>query len=156
MPTNKPRFTIVIDDELYQKVNDYRYTYRLRSQSEAICKLVEIGIKAILMEEAEKQKAADSADAESAAIPENPVEAMTDAIRAAGIPAYRSYTAGQYLCNHALYLGRHLGETKFPGLKSGFIHVPLCSQQAMTTPNAHIMEIETMARGLEAAITALL
>ncbi len=85
MPTNKPRFTIVIDDELYQKVNDYRYTYRLRSQSEAICKLVEIGIKAILMEEAEKQKAADSADAESAAIPENPVEAMTDLLCRAGI-----------------------------------------------------------------------
>ena len=85
-----------------------------------------------------------------------PVEAMVDAIRAAGIPAYRSYTAGQYLCNHALYLGRHLGETNFPGLKSGFIHVPLCSQQAMTTPNAHIMEIKTMAKGLEAAITALL
>lgn len=85
-----------------------------------------------------------------------PVETMVDAIRAAGIPACRSYTAGQYLCNHALYLGRHLGQTKFSGLKSGFIHVPLCSQQAMATPNAHIMEIETMAKGLEAAITALL
>ena len=79
-----------------------------------------------------------------------------DAIRAAGVPAYRSYTAGQYLCNHALYLGRHLGETKFPGLKSGFIHVPLCSRQAMTTPNAHTMEIETMAKGLEAAIASLI
>ena len=86
-----------------------------------------------------------------------PVEAMVDAIRAAGIPAYRSYTAGQYLCNHALYLGRHLGETKFPGLKSGFIHVPLCARQVHNGPaNAHTMEIETMAKGLAAAISALL
>ena len=85
-----------------------------------------------------------------------PVDTIVDAIRAAGVPAYRSYTAGQYLCNHALYLGRHLGETKFPGLKSGFIHVPLCSRQAMTTPNAHTMEIETMAKGLEAAIASLI
>lgn len=84
-----------------------------------------------------------------------PVDAMVEAIRAAGIPATRSYTAGQYLCNHALYLGRYLGETAFPGLKSGFIHVPLCAQQAPTTPNAHTMEIQTMASGLEAALTAL-
>ena len=84
-----------------------------------------------------------------------PVETMVDAIRAAGVPAYRSYTAGQYLCNHALYLGRHLGETKYPGLKSGFIHVPLCARQAMATPGAHTMEIETMAKGLAAAIAAI-
>ena len=85
-----------------------------------------------------------------------PVERMVNAIQAAGIPAYRSYTAGQYLCNHALYLGRYLGETKFPGMKSGFIHVSLCAKQAMTTANAHIMEIETMSKGLEAAIAALI
>ena len=85
MPTNKPRFTIVIDDSLYQQVNDFRYSNRLKSQSEAICKLVELGIKAILAEEAEKQKAADSANAESAAIPENPVEAITDVLCRSGI-----------------------------------------------------------------------
>lgn len=86
-----------------------------------------------------------------------PVETMVNAIRTAGIPAYRSYTAGQYLCNHILYLGRHLGETKYPGLKSGFIHVPLCSRQVLNGPaNGHTMEIETMAKGLEAAIGALI
>ena len=85
-----------------------------------------------------------------------PLDSMLEAIRQAGVPAYRSYTAGQYLCNHALYLGRYLGETKFTGLRSGFIHVPLCARQAMTTPNAHTMEIETMAKGLEAAIAALI
>ena len=84
-----------------------------------------------------------------------PVDAMVQAIQDAGIPAYRSYTAGQYLCNHVLYLGRRLGETQYPGLRSGFIHVPLCARQAMTTPNAQIMEIETMAKGLEAAIAAV-
>ena len=86
-----------------------------------------------------------------------PAEAMVQAIREAGIPAYHSYTAGQYLCNHALYLGRYLGETRFPGLKSGFIHVPLCLQQAMDGPaTAQTMEIETMTKGLQAAIEALI
>ena len=82
---------------------------------------------------------------------------MICAIQGAGIPAYRSYTAGQYLCNHALYLGRYLGEQKYPGLKSGFIHVPLCAQQVKDGPaNAHVMEISVMAKGLEAAITTLI
>lgn len=86
-----------------------------------------------------------------------PVEAMVQAIREVGIPAYASYTAGQFLCNHALYLGRYLGETKFPGLKSGFIHVPLCPQQASNAlPTAHVMEIEVMSRGLKAALAALM
>jgi len=85
-----------------------------------------------------------------------PADVLVEAIRAAGIPASRSYTAGQYLCNHALYLGRYLGETAFPGLKSGFIHVPLCARQAMATPNGHVMEIPTMANGLEAALRSII
>ena len=84
-----------------------------------------------------------------------PVEAMVQAIQNAGIPAYRSYTAGQYLCNHALYLGRYLGEAKYPGLKSGFIHVPLCPRQAFSTPAAHTMEIPDMAKGLTPAIASI-
>lgn len=84
-----------------------------------------------------------------------PVPALVEAIRTAGIPAVASYTAGQYLCNHALYLGRYLGQIRYPGLRSGFIHVPLCTRQAMTTPSAHTMAIETMAQGLEAALAYL-
>ena len=85
MPTSKPRFTIVIDDDLYEKVNDYRYSHRIKSQSEAICKLVELGISKILAEEAEKQKTAEAADAAPAAEPVNPVEAITDVLCRAGI-----------------------------------------------------------------------
>lgn len=85
-----------------------------------------------------------------------PVPALVQAIREAGVPATASYTAGQYLCNHALYLGRYLAKTRFPKMKSGFIHVPLCPQQAMTTPNAHTMEIETMTRALQAALRELI
>lgn len=84
-----------------------------------------------------------------------PVDQLVQAIQDAGIPARKSYTAGQYLCNHALYLGRYLGETKYPGLQSGFIHVPLCARQAMTTPNAHAMEIALMAEGIQAALRQL-
>ena len=85
MPTNKPRVTFVIDDALYEQVQNYQFTYRAKNQSQAICELVEIGIKAILAEEAEKQKAAEAADAAPAAVPVNPVEAITDVLCRAGI-----------------------------------------------------------------------
>ena len=85
-----------------------------------------------------------------------PVEAMIAAIRDVGIPAYASYTAGQYLCNHAFYYGRYLANTCYPGLKSGFIHVPLCPQQILECPSAgQTMEIAAMTKGLEAAIGAM-
>lgn len=95
--------------------------------------------------------APDGADAYFATLP---VDAMVAAIRAAEIPAYASYTAGQYLCNHTLYLGRYLAETRFHGLKSGFIHVPLCRRQCMDASHLHVMEIEVMAQGLAAALQA--
>lgn len=85
-----------------------------------------------------------------------PVDCLVQAIQDAGIPARKSYTAGQYLCNHALYLGRYLGETKYPGLQSGFIHVPLCARQTKTTPNALTMEIPVMSEGIQAALRYLL
>lgn len=93
----------------------------------------------------------DGADAYFATLP---VDAMVAAVRAAGIPAYASYTAGQYLCNHALYLGRYLAETRFHTLKSGFIHVPLCRRQCTDAGHLHTMEIDVMAQGLEAALHA--
>ena len=86
-----------------------------------------------------------------------PVNDMVFAIQAVGIPAYASYTAGQFLCNHALYYGRYLASVRYSGLRSGFIHVPLCPQQALEYPSsAHTMEISVMARGLEAAIESLI
>jgi len=85
-----------------------------------------------------------------------PVTQILRAVRNAGIPAVHSYTAGQYLCNHALYLGRYLCRTKFTTMKSGFIHVPLCPQQAAERPStAHSLELSLIASGLEAALHAI-
>lgn len=49
-----------------------------------------------------------------------PVEAMVDALAAAGIPAAASAHAGTYVCNHLFYVARH----RFPALPAGFVHVP--------------------------------
>ncbi len=76
-----------------------------------------------------------------------PVQAMADAISAAGIPAAVSNSAGTFVCNDVLYsLLYHYAGT---AVRVGFIHVPYLSQQG--TPS---MPLEQITAALRAAITA--
>ena len=77
-----------------------------------------------------------------------PVEAMSQAIRDAGIPATVSNSAGAFVCNDVLYtLLHHYAGTD---VKVGFIHVPYLPEQG--TPNLPLAQITA---ALEAAIGAL-
>jgi pyroglutamyl-peptidase len=59
-----------------------------------------------------------------------PVDVVVDALRAEGIPAAASRDAGGFLCNHVFYgLMRSLAER--PGVRGGFVHVPLLPEQAL-------------------------
>jgi metal-responsive CopG/Arc/MetJ family transcriptional regulator len=53
MPTEKPRILITIEDDLLEKINDFRFDNRINSRSEAIHRLIEEGLKA---SESTKQK----------------------------------------------------------------------------------------------------
>ena len=79
-----------------------------------------------------------------------PVKAMTAAIRAAGLPASLSNTAGTFVCNHLMYgVLHHLAQHR-PGTRAGFLHVPFLPTQG--TPN---LPLEDITKGIEAAITAI-
>ena len=54
-----------------------------------------------------------------------PIKPMAAAIRAAGVPAEISNTAGTFVCNSLFYQMRHYTETRCPEVPCGFIHVPL-------------------------------
>ena len=85
-----------------------------------------------------------------------PVRAMAERIRAAGIPAAVSYTAGTYVCNYLMYTLLHLAATEFPGLRGGFIHVPYAMEQAVGKPSGTpSMDLRQIARGLSCAIEAI-
>jgi len=81
-----------------------------------------------------------------------PVKAMAAAMRTAGVPAEVSNTAGTYVCNHLMYGVLHCVATKKSGARAGFIHVPYAQQQVLDRPGTASMSIDTMARGIEAAI----
>ena len=85
-----------------------------------------------------------------------PVKAMVGRIRAKGIPASVSYTAGSYVCNYIMYCVLHMVATEFPGLKAGFIHVPFMPSQAIGKPaTTPTMSIETTTAAIEAAVEAI-
>lgn len=77
-----------------------------------------------------------------------PVTEMEDAIRAEGLPAAVSNSAGAFVCNDVLYtLLHHYAQTD---VKVGFIHVPYLPEQGNPS-----LPLEDTVRALEAAIRVL-
>ena len=84
-----------------------------------------------------------------------PIKAMVRALRAEGIPASVSQTAGTFVCNQVFYCLQHaLAGT---GIRSGFIHVPYLPQQVALAPQpVASMSLETQVQGLRVAIITAL
>ena len=80
-----------------------------------------------------------------------PIKAIVQSMRAAGVPASVSQTAGTFVCNHLFYGLMHQIAQKHPGVRGGFIHIPYLPEQAerRKQPSLPLSEI---VRGLEAAI----
>ena len=95
---------------------------------------------------------ADGPDAYFSALP---IKAMVENIKKAGIPASISDSAGTFVCNHVLYGVRYICETKYPGKKSGFIHIPFMTEQCVGRRNTPCMSLDDIVRGLTAAIEAI-
>ncbi|MBQ9048790.1 MAG: pyroglutamyl-peptidase I [Solobacterium sp.] len=81
-----------------------------------------------------------------------PVKAMVEAIKAAGVPASLSNSAGTFICNHVLYGVRYLCERKYPGVKSGFIHIPYMTEQCVNKRGTPCMSLDDIVKGLSAAV----
>jgi pyroglutamyl-peptidase len=84
-----------------------------------------------------------------------PIKAMVEAMKNAGIPASVSNTAGTFVCNHIMYQTLYLVDKEFPEAKAGFMHIPFMTEQVLDKPNQPAMSLTDMARGIEAAIEAI-
>jgi pyroglutamyl-peptidase len=82
-----------------------------------------------------------------------PVKACVAAVRAAGVPASVSQTAGTFVCNHVFHGLAHLIATERPGLRGGFVHIPYAPDQ-VTGGGAPSLSVREVATGLGALITA--
>ena len=94
-------------------------------------------------------------DGENAYFVDLPVKAMVKNIQKNKIPASVSYTAGTFICNHVLYGTLYLINKKYKNKKSGFIHIPFLPEQVINKKNTPSMELNTIVKGLIAAIEAI-
>ena len=60
-----------------------------------------------------------------------PVKAMVEAVKAAGLPASLSNTAGTFVCNHIMYQNLYYLAKHHPNTQGGFIHVPYVTEQVV-------------------------
>ncbi|WP_030986441.1 pyroglutamyl-peptidase I [Streptomyces sp. NRRL S-1813] len=83
-----------------------------------------------------------------------PIKACVAAVRAAGLPASVSNTAGTFVCNHVFYGLAHLIATELPDLRGGFVHVPYAPEQVVDRAQPSL-PVGAVARALrEIAVTA--
>ena len=82
-----------------------------------------------------------------------PVKDMVEAMKAQGIPAVVSLSAGAFLCNHVFYVAQN----KFVGtaVRSGFVHVPLMDSQGPQFPGLPTMPLDQMVTAVRAMLEVL-
>jgi pyroglutamyl-peptidase len=86
-----------------------------------------------------------------------PTRDMVQAIKAAGVPARLSYSAGTFLCNHIMYNVLYHLSLKATSTVAGFIHIPRLPEQGLDGgPSMPLdrMRVGVLA-GLEAVVAAL-
>lgn len=62
MPTQKPRYTVVVDEDLLRQIDDFRFENRFPSRSAATLELIRMGIQQL---EREKQSGSGSPDGQT-------------------------------------------------------------------------------------------
>lgn len=96
-------------------------------------------------------------DGENAYFATVPVKSMVEYIKAAGIPARISYTAGTYVCNDLMYRVLYMIDNEYPHMKGGFIHVPYLPEQTLELPEGTpSMSADMIAKALECSLKAII
>ena len=85
-----------------------------------------------------------------------PIKAMVAALRDAGLPASVSQSAGTFVCNHVFFGLMHALRRR-PGVRAGFMHVPLLPEQAAAQPAGQpSLPLDTLVRGVHLALKTAL
>jgi pyroglutamyl-peptidase len=79
-----------------------------------------------------------------------PIRSIVEAISSLGISAKISYSAGAFICNEIFFTVQSALEGS--SVMSGFIHLPLASNQAAEFPGLPTMPIEDQVAAIRAAI----
>ena len=98
-----------------------------------------------------------AADGPAAYFSTLPIKAIVHALRARGLVAGVSQTAGTFVCNHVFYGLMHHAAMQPQPIKAGFIHVPFLPEQAAARPDAPpSMALEDIIAGVKLAVDVTL
>ena len=62
MATDRPRYTVSVDNELFQQIEDFRFERRFQTRSEATVELIRLGLESLKKEQqTPREKPADEA-----------------------------------------------------------------------------------------------
>ena len=116
MPTQKQRFSVAIDDDLLQGVDDYKFGRRVKSQNQAINDLLRAGIQELKRRDAEEiKKASASAKADTEAVGTKTVNALKEVLGSAGLLDKNQELSDndlQFLSAMFLAMKAHFNESK--------------------------------------------
>lgn len=56
MPTEKPRYTITMDEELLKQVDDFRFENRYATRTQATLELIRLGLEKLKNDQANTEK----------------------------------------------------------------------------------------------------
>ena len=56
MATEKPRYSITLDDDMFKEVEDFRFEHRYQTRNQATIELIRLGLEAIKKQQKKAQK----------------------------------------------------------------------------------------------------
>lgn len=85
-----------------------------------------------------------------------PIKAMVAALRAAGIPAEVSNSAGTFVCNALFFHLCLRTSVAKPAFRAGFVHVPFAPRQVAPGSDTPSMALDTVVRALRTCVATAL
>lgn len=85
-----------------------------------------------------------------------PLKAIVKKLRAEGIPASVSQTAGTFVCNHLFYGLMHVLAKSENEARGGFVHIPFLPEQASNHSGQPSMSLSTITKGIALLIEVTL
>lgn len=58
MATDKPRYSITVDDELFQQIEDFRFNNRFQTRNQATLELIRLGLESLKNEKEDSKRRA--------------------------------------------------------------------------------------------------
>lgn len=55
MATDKPRYSITLDEDMFKEVEDFRFEHRYQTRNQATIDLIRLGLEAIKKQQAEQK-----------------------------------------------------------------------------------------------------